>query len=281
MKAPFRLFFRILPLAGLLLLGGCPQMTTGAISGAGSPLTATGEKGTSTSEKSVDAEDVAAPPAAAPVPPPSAREIAGDSGGPAGGTEYSTMMRRTEGAPGDPMVVARESGGGILASPTPPERLEDPDQTLICNVLSVSGPQTGRSWSDAEDFLRKLAAGLVDLAQIQSSCDLLNITETMPYTEETTEAQAIDHFRYDTAPGYYLFFRRNDRENFDGRRVGDAKTFASVAELRAALADTKYMGDETVGAFAAPLSNEITRELTPSPAIPAVRQGLLPPLRER
>ncbi|HEX5037669.1 MAG TPA: hypothetical protein VFX30_10960 [bacterium] len=246
-------------------------MTTGAISGAGSPLTATGEKGASTSEKGVDTEDVPAPPpSVAPVPTPSAD---------AADAEYSTMMRRTDGAPADPMVVARESRGGILESPTPGERLEDPDQTLICNVLSVSGPQTGRSWGDSEDFLRKLAAGLLDLAQIQSSCDLLNIAETRPYTEETIEAQAIDHFRYDTAPGYYLFFRRNDRDNFDGRHVGDAKTFASLAELRAALADTKYMGDETVGAFAAPLSNDIRQELAPS--VPAVRQGLLPTLRER
>jgi hypothetical protein len=265
MKAIFRLFIRLLPLAGLLFAGGCPQMTS-AVSGGGSPLSATGERSTAVTDKTTDSEDTAAPPAAAPLPPSTTRE--GVSEAPPAGTDYSTMMRRMD-APsgseaGDTTVVARESRGGILGAPSEEERLEDPEYQLICNVITIRGPISGRSWTGIDDFYRKLTAGTLNLAQIVSTCDLTNVMSTRS-PESAVEAEAVASFRDAEAPGYYLFFRRNDREEFEGRHVRDNKTFATMEELRSALADTKYIGDKWVGAVrtVVPVTPELEREIVP------------------
>lgn len=155
MKYFFRIY-RLLALSGWLLLSACPQMTTGALTGGGAPVNATGEKSAKGDTDIPSSDDVPAPAAAAPVPSTVGGGDAGGLGGAGSGSpEFETAMRRIDGAPvptSEPVTVARD--GAVFSAPAMPERIV----TFEGNVRVLSWPASvSREWTDYADFARKLA----------------------------------------------------------------------------------------------------------------------------
>ncbi|HEX5037668.1 MAG TPA: hypothetical protein VFX30_10955 [bacterium] len=232
MKALYRPCLKILPLAGLLFLAACPQMTTGAISGAGAPLSATGEKTnstTDTTDKGAGNDEFAPPPAAVPVPLPSGGGDAGGLGGEGSGNpEYAARMLTgpSDGSPvGEPIRVARESGGGVLSSPSPSEHIE----TFKANVRILGWPLgVQREWTDASDFFRKITAcrssGHCELKE-EISKKVIVMNGSLPlegtvserglaFVEVFTEAQVPDEIPVPHS-GHYLYFVTKDHQTAD------------------------------------------------------------------
>jgi hypothetical protein len=221
-----RILLRLIPIAGILVLAGCPSMT-GAIGGAGTPLNAVRE---GTSDKRAGSEDsytpppdAAVPPPAAVVPPPAAG--GGDSGGlggaGSGDTEYSSMMRRTDGSstggsstdtPTSGPLAYRDSGGGILTSPSTREPIGS-DATNLRVIYFPSSEH--RNWTSADDFFAKLSSGQIP-EELASKAKLSHAVIMLippadgdpPFMVARKEDVLTNNFV--TEPGYYLFFMTSD-----------------------------------------------------------------------
>ncbi|HEX5037667.1 MAG TPA: hypothetical protein VFX30_10950 [bacterium] len=254
MTTLLRPFLKILPLAGLLFLAACPQMTTGAISGAGSPLSATGEKASSTdtTDKAPGADELV-PSAAAPVPTPGGGDAGGLGGAGSGGSDAATAMRRVDGAPSEtpageaiPVsgpVVARDSRGGVLGSPSLPEHIGSGADNLRVVYWPAS---VRRNWSDARDFFAKLAAGQISETAAQGATVFHYGVMLFPPLEgdpPVIVARKEDLLTNDLvqSPGYYLFFFTSDESKWE---MGpETMGVTSVAQLKS-LVQTDQFDDE-------------------------------------
>jgi hypothetical protein len=255
-----------LPIAGMLLLTACPQMTTSPMGAPNSPLSAGGEDKTASDKTSSSGDDTLSPPPAA-VPEAPTPGGGGDPGGIGG-----------EG-PGGMEFASRD--GSIFSAPSGPEPVEEPEFLLNCNIHLLRLVPTAR-WRNAEEFLAWLrtattASGDV-LGQFLGGCDLQIIVEGAP------ESQVKDRYAADLAhadspmymgPGRYLIFR-SVAEFFPNPEefVSFSKTFANLEELKAFASDpakVRFIGDT----FVAPMPIRIDPTLLlptplPGPGLPQI-----------
>jgi hypothetical protein len=240
MRKTLRSSLSLLPIAGILLLTACPQMMTSPVGAPGSPLSAGGE-GKTVSDKTVDSEETTAPPtAAAPIPPPST--IGGGDSAATTPPPTEPAFRSLDGAIGGdtPVPVSgpvASSDRGILPAPTSREAVDTNFDNLRVVYWSSS---ERRTWTDAEDFFAKLAAGQItddvaDGAKVMHwSIVVAPLIERLPDDPPVLVRQEEDVLTNGLVhdPGYYLFFFTADGLLWDmGPETMDVTSAAQLKTL--------------------------------------------------
>ncbi|HSA59921.1 MAG TPA: hypothetical protein VLJ37_09590 [bacterium] len=282
-----RTLLSLLPMAGMLLLTACPQMTTSPIGAPGSPLSAVGEEKT-TSEKVPDSEEAIAPPSAAAPIPPSAVSGGGD---PAGTTPppMEPAFRRIDGGGVGGETPTTISGPvaagdrGLISAPSSREAIDNPDDNLRIVYFPNGAP---RRWTNSSEFLRDMteAQAAAAKARVLSFviCPPCEIDPSWPYVVRSEDE--IPGGGLVTEPGYYLFFTIKDELIERGFLLLDLGPslpdewvpVTSVAHLKGLVEDDrlKFLGDRTISARLI-IDPSVLRR-----ALPVPQTGPVPTLRE-
>jgi hypothetical protein len=286
--------------AGLVLLSACPQMTTGAINGAGSPLNASGEKSSSntsdTTEKSAGSDELAPPPAA----PPTAvggGDAGGLGGAGSGNSDYETAMRRLPAPTGEPTpvsgpIASRDSAGGVLSAPSSPEYIGS--QAVNLRAIYIPSGQT-RNWTDANDFFQKLSAGEISETVARHAKAMHWMIMISRFEEDGIPQTVANYGEILTndivqEPGTYFFFYT---ENYNAWEMGpQTMDIASLSQLKSLIAVDQvdddgfafklhFFGERSVAGTLMPMIKidpSLLKQALPSvlPSHPLQKPSLLP-----
>jgi hypothetical protein len=147
------------------------------------------------------------------------------------------MMRRVDGVPPEPEPVVADSRGGILSAPSSPEAVV----TNFVDLRVVYWPSSERrTWTNAEDFFAKLAAGQIsddvaDGAKVMHwSIMVTPLLERLPEDPPVLvrrEEEVMDNGLVHES-GYYLFFFTADGLLWDmGPPSADVTSAAQLKSL--------------------------------------------------